>query len=265
MIGLVVSVVVAGSVAASVALLGRPRPRDPLRSRDLDARPPADRVGRGPLASLGRLVRRLAGRPADPVHDRSVGRRVVVITGCTLVAPLIGLVVAFSWWVASMMARRRRTQRRDDAIADGLADVIDLFAVGLLSGRNITATTRDVSLWIDGELGEQFRRCGERVDRGRTIADALEDLAAETGPPIRPLVAALVASERYGAPITHGLSQLAADSRADRHRRAEAAARRLPVVLLFPLVVCVLPAFLLVTVIPVVIDTLSAFDSLGSP
>jgi tight adherence protein C len=46
------------------------------------------------------------------------------------------------------------------------------------------------------------------------------------------------------------LTVLAAEVRAERRRRAEAAARRVPVKLLFPLVLCVLPAFGLLTVVP---------------
>ena len=74
------------------------------------------------------------------------------------------------------------------------------------------------------------------VDRGRRLADALDDVPARAGEVARPLTAALVASERYGAPVVAGLERLAGDVRRDRRRRAEEAARRVPVKLLFPLV-----------------------------
>jgi tight adherence protein C len=66
----------------------------------------------------------------------------------------------------------------------------------------------------------------------------------------------LLASERYGAPVGAGLERLAAEVRADTRRRAETAARRVPVKLLFPLVVCILPAFGLLTVAPLVAGAL---------
>jgi tight adherence protein C len=69
---------------------------------------------------------------------------------------------------------------------------------------------------------------------------------------VRPLVASLVASERYGAPLATGLERLADEVRRDRRRRAEEVARKVPVKLLFPLVTCTLPAFGLLTVAPLI-------------
>ena len=84
---------------------------------------------------------------------------------------------------------------------------------------------------------------------GEPLADALGRLA-DLGPAVRPLAAALVAAERDGAAIGDRLERLALDARLGHRRRAEEAARRLPVQLLFPLVGCVLPAFGLLTVVP---------------
>jgi tight adherence protein C len=69
-------------------------------------------------------------------------------------------------------------------------------------------------------------------------------------PSLRPLVDALLASERYGAPVGVALARLAVEQRAAVRRRAEARARTVPVRLLFPLVFLVLPAFGLLTVVP---------------
>ncbi len=87
---------------------------------------------------------------------------------------------------------------------------------------------------------------------GRRLADALDDLPGRAGESLRALVAALVASERYGAPLGAGLDRLADEVRRERRRRAEEAARKVPVKLLFPLVTCTLPAFGLLTVAPLI-------------
>lgn len=93
---------------------------------------------------------------------------------------------------------------------------------------------------------------------GRRLADALGDVPGRAGEATRPLVAALVESDRYGAPLGDALARLAAETRADRRRRAEEAARRVPVKLLFPLVCCVLPAFGLLTVAPLLAGSFTA-------
>jgi tight adherence protein C len=90
----------------------------------------------------------------------------------------------------------------------------------------------------------------DEVALGRRLADALAEVPDRLGEPVRPLLASLVAAERYGGPLLDRLVRLADDARADGRRRAEEAARRIPVTLLFPLVFCTLPAFALLTVAP---------------
>jgi tight adherence protein C len=90
------------------------------------------------------------------------------------------------------------------------------------------------------------------------LADALEDAVTEVGETLRPLVVALTSSLRYGTPLVPALERVALEARADRRRRAEEAARRVPVKLLFPLVACILPAFAALTVLPLLAGTLES-------
>jgi tight adherence protein C len=83
-------------------------------------------------------------------------------------------------------------------------------------------------------------------------------VAGRVDPGIRALAAALVDAERYGTALGPTLDRLAVDARMARHRRAEEAARRVPVKLLFPLVTCILPAFGLLTVAPLIAGGLRA-------
>jgi hypothetical protein len=91
---------------------------------------------------------------------------------------------------------------------------------------------------------------------GLSLADALDAEAARTAA-LRPLLALLAASERSGAAVAAPLLRLAAATRAQSRRRAMARARTVPVRLLFPLVFLVLPAFLVLTVAPVVLASLT--------
>jgi type II secretion system (T2SS) protein F len=87
---------------------------------------------------------------------------------------------------------------------------------------------------------------------GGRLVDALE---AEAGacPALEPVLRTLIASERFGAPAAPGLAHLAAEGRARTRQDALARARRASVHLLFPLVFLVLPAFLVLTVAPVLL------------
>src|SRR5262249_23512266 len=97
-----------------------------------------------------------------------------------------------------------------------------------------------------------------RVERGIGVADALDDLPLATGEHAHPLVSVLVTSERYGTALLPALDRLAGEARLEQRRRAEEAARRVPVKLLFPLVLCILPAFGALTVAPLLAGALGS-------
>jgi pilus assembly protein TadC len=91
---------------------------------------------------------------------------------------------------------------------------------------------------------------------GQRLADALDAEAARS-PALAPLLALLANCERSGTPVGPALTAMAASLRAKARRRALARARTVPVRLLFPLVFLVLPAFLVLTVAPVVLAGLN--------
>ena len=99
-----------------------------------------------------------------------------------------------------------------------------------------------------------------RTRQGMSLADAVDGLRPVLGEPGRPLVAALVAAVRHGAPVGPALEAAASDLRLRARRRAEVRARKVPVRMLFPLVTCVLPAFVLLSVVPMVGDALSQLE-----
>ena len=84
---------------------------------------------------------------------------------------------------------------------------------------------------------------------GLDFEHALEAVA-RARPRLRPLADALLATDRLGVPVGPVLARLAEEDRTALRRAAEAHARRIPVRLLFPLVFLVLPAFVLLTVVP---------------
>src|SRR5262249_61811383 len=112
--------------------------------------------------------------------------------------------------------------------------------------------------WGGGPLASGLARISAEVGAGRRLADCLDELPLLAGDDVRPLTAGLAACERYGAPIADTLSRLAVEARAASRRRSEEAIRRLPVKLVFPLVLCILPAFALLTVAPLVAGALGA-------
>ena len=113
---------------------------------------------------------------------------------------------------------------------------------------------------VAGPLGVALRETVRALDAGMQRSAAYGVLTDRAPvPEVRSLVRALERAERYGTSVAVTLVAQARELRAKRRAAVEEAARAAPVKMLFPLVVCFLPAFILLTVAPVVLTALKGF------
>ncbi len=166
-------------------------------------------------------------------------------------------VVAVLWGAPALRQRRIRLGRADD-LQRQLPEAVDLLALAISAGATVANAIEAVAHRAGGPIGAALDEILRAASGGRRLADVLAERAGLLGDGARPLVAALVAALRDGVPIGASLERLAAELRQDRRRRAEQAARKVPVKLLFPLVACILPAFALLTVAPLLAGALDA-------
>jgi tight adherence protein C len=146
--------------------------------------------------------------------------------------------------------RRRRLERVGErALQRELPVTLDLLGVAVDAGCTPYVAVETAAHWAPPPVAARFDRVLRACRMGAAFADALHD-AARTAPPLAPVVDALLTADRLGAPVGPALARLATEERTALRRRAEAHARRVPVRLLFPLVFLVLPAFVLLTVVP---------------
>jgi pilus assembly protein TadC len=131
-----------------------------------------------------------------------------------------------------------------------LVRCIDLLGVSVSAGLGIRDAVRSVAALGTGPTGTEFARVVADVHRGAALGDALSRAADRTGS-LRPLVTTLAVTMASGAPAAPALQRLADAERRRSRRRVEARVRRLPVLLAVPLVVCILPAFVVLTLVPV--------------
>lgn len=214
----------------------------------------AARVRHGPDPVRVRAVR---GREPTPVPVPVVVATAVLVAAWA--APPLGLAVALAAWAVPRVRRRRAAARARAAVEADLPEVVDLLRMCVGAGLTVPLAVDAVARRADGPVAHALAAAVDDArQRGRRLADALEDLPDRVGEPVRGLVGVLVGSERYGHAIGPALERLAGECRADERRRAEAAARRVPVLLLFPLVTCILPAFALLTVAPLIAGALRA-------
>ena len=201
--------------AAPVIVLGR---RGTLRARVVEVSPRPVRHTRVDRVAAG--ARRVGARVGGPAV--AVGRDV---------------------------ARRRRARALDAAVARELPVVLDLLGVAVDAGCTPFLAVETAARWGPPNVAAVWAGVGRACALGRAFDQALDD-AADAVPRLRPVADALLVSDRFGAPVGPALARLASEERVALRRRAEAHARRVPVRLLFPLVFLVLPAFVLLTVVP---------------
>jgi Flp pilus assembly protein TadB len=147
--------------------------------------------------------------------------------------------------------RVRSGRRRDDQLARELPAAVDLLAVAVSAGATPFGAVEVAARWAPPAAGASFATVLATCRLGASFETALAN-AARRDPRLAPLTAILATGVRLGAAVNDSLARLAAESRRDLRRRAEAHARTVPVRLLFPLVFLVLPAFGLLTVVPAV-------------
>ena len=137
-----------------------------------------------------------------------------------------------------------------DRAATELGAVVDVMNVALTSGLSITASLQFALSHLD-PASDTARRLGRHAASHHPLDETLDEFGRACGPRARAFAAAVTGSLRTGVPLAPELERLGRELREDRRRRLEGKVRRLPVLLLFPLVLCVLPALGLVAVVPV--------------
>ena len=258
------------AVVMFVADAHRPPGRVPIGAEPGGGRPPAGTNtgerwsaprGRGTGSeALGRAIRSIAGRQPDPEADRRSGWVALATVVLVVVAPPLSPAPIVWATIVPTLAVRRRARAHEAAVIDQLPDVIDLLALTTSAGLPVVAAFATIGSRPGGPLGAGLSAAAAHAARGGTTAEALALLARAAGAPGRPLIDALAEHDRYGTPLRPALDRVAIESRLRRRRHAEEAARRLPVTLLFPLVLTVLPAFVLLTIVPIMAGSLGSLS-----
>ncbi|MDQ3946420.1 MAG: type II secretion system F family protein [Actinomycetota bacterium] len=152
--------------------------------------------------------------------------------------------------LSEWVGRRRRRQEMA-ALRVEVPLAADLLAMALGAGLTPYLALEVAARYAPSPLAVRFAAVLGAA-RERRLVDALED-ETSASPPLGAVLRVLIASERLGAPAAPSLVRLAAEGRARARQEAMTRARTVPVRLLFPLVFLVLPAFLVLTVAPVLL------------
>lgn len=144
-----------------------------------------------------------------------------------------------------------RVDRRREEVDISLPNLLDRLALGLEAGLGFEVALRRTVANFPGLLGLELRRLVRQLDRGHSRRQALDELSERMpSDDLRAFVAAVKQAERLGTSLAKALRVQTMLLRARRRRRAQEAGRRLPIIIVFPLVLCFLPALLLIYLAP---------------
>jgi len=138
------------------------------------------------------------------------------------------------------------------------SDLVDTIAVHLRAGTPPATAFRAAVETTTGDLAECGRLVMTTHDSGARFVDALEMHRDRFPLRTQQLIDALIDTERAGLSTRELFDRLAADAHAQRRREAEQRIRSLPVRLTLPLVGCVLPAYALIAVVPLIASQLTS-------
>lgn len=226
----------------------------------------------GRVAALGRKLQR-AGSPEGWTIERVLAAKALlgVILGVLLGMRFLGspsvfnLVLAlvgvfFGYFLPEGLLDSKVNQRQA-AIRIDVADSIDQIGVMVRAGLGIDAAIARTAQTGNGPFAQELSRVVQDMRVGVNRSVALTNMADRTDiPELRGFVAALAQAEKLGVPVSETLRIQSGEMRIKRRQQAEEQAMKLPVKILFPMVVCILPVLFIVLLGPAAIRILDQFS-----
>jgi tight adherence protein C len=226
------------------------------------------------ITSIGRVARPFAARITSgsvrSLDDESLGRRLVLaaigaVVGARMLpgSPIGRALLGAFGAVALAGYLERRDRDRSPEVVLAMPDVLDRVAMCVLAGRSVEHALRIVARDAAGPIGDAVRASVASLDAGASRREAFDALVrgpagnAWAGP-----VAAMERAERLGVPVADVLVAQATDLRQQARAIVEAQVRAAPIKLVFPLVFCFLPAFIVLAVGPVAVSAIRTLTSL---
>jgi tight adherence protein C len=194
------------------------------------------------LLTVGALAYVLLAAPAP-----RIGIMMLVL------APVIGWCLPASWL-------SRKVSERQAAILKDLPDTLDLLAISVEAGMGFEGALEIVCQHFDSPLSHEFARTLHEMELGLPRKDAFQNLKRRTQvPELSNFVLALLQADALGIPIGRVLKTQAVEMRNKRRQWAREKAAKLPVKMLFPLVLFVFPAIMVTILGPAAFGIKLAF------
>jgi tight adherence protein C len=195
----------------------------------------------------------------------ATGAVVGTLIGTNTLSYVLGLgalgYMAPNMWLNWKTSRRRKRIRRS------IPDALDLMVICVDAGLGLDQAL----LRVGNELGvsypdiqEEFLQVNREQRAGRPRLEAWQNLADRTQiEEFTAFVSMLAQTDRFGTPIIRALARLSEDIRMKRRQRAEEAAAKTKIKIIFPLVLCIFPCIFIVLLAPAILSIMMGMQGVG--
>jgi tight adherence protein C len=222
-----------------------------------------------------------AGYPNASAVPLYLGTRVLLPAGLgvgsLLLLPILGFsalkvilgVVYFTGlgYILPTLIVGMRIRRRQKEMQRALPDALDMLVVSVEAGLGLNQAlvrVADEIFRLSPVLSEQMTLVNLEIRAGTAREEALRNLADRTGlADIASLTGMLIQTDRFGTSVAQALRIHADTMRTKRRQRAEEAAAKTTIKLIFPLVFCIFPALFVVILGPAMIQIMEALKGFG--
>ena len=228
-------------------------------------------LGQGAYRERLRCALTVAGTPGGLTPEGYIAIKAAVaffVSAMVLIGAILGsyspragllvmpVAAVLSYMVPNLWLRNI-TEHRQAAIRRELPDMLDMLTISVEAGLGFDAAVSRYVKNSDSVLAMEFGRALQETQAGATRKEALRRVSERTDvSEVRSFISAMVQAELLGTSVATVLRTQSHEMRLRRRQHAEEAAQKLPVKQVFPVVLCILPATLIVVLGPAVISLL---------
>ncbi|MBC8018299.1 MAG: type II secretion system F family protein [Verrucomicrobia bacterium] len=177
---------------------------------------------------------------------------ILMLTACAISGYLLP-----SYWIHT------RKKNRQVQIFHTLPDILDLLTVCVEAGLSMDAAlirVTETPQFINDPLAREIKTATMETRAGKPRIESLKDMAERTMvDDVKSLVSMLSQTERFGTSLSQALRSFADSLRTKRRQIAEEAAAKTTIKIIFPLVLFILPALLVVILGPAIVQIVKIF------
>jgi tight adherence protein C len=227
------------------------------------------------LVGIATRLRVRVGLAEDPkLKERLVAAQFLVPLAGAVLGSLLHSASLF--WVVALgavgylvpdMWLKRKTANRRNRIRKSLPDALDLMVICVDAGLGLDQALLRIGEELSAshpDIAEEFMQVNLEQRAGRPRLEAWKNLADRSEiEEFTSFVSMLTQTDRFGTPIIRALSRFSEDIRSKRRQRAEEAAAKTKIKIIFPLVLCIFPCIFIVLLAPALLSITSGLGGGG--